>query len=210
MNVRDRGRHPSQPLSRRQFMAGLLGLALAGTALSPAMALSGPEGYVDSIAGDVMRLANGGARGETLKGQFASLLNRYINLRNIANFALGPWQKQLPEADRAMFYTLVGRYAAALFVYYVDDFKGSELEIKSTSKQGAFITIQSAIKLKGGGREQVQWRVTGGDGGYRVADVNLKGVWLTIAMKQRFKDVLTRSRGDFQALYEELRKAETW
>jgi ABC-type transporter MlaC component len=52
--------------------------------------------------------------------------------------------------------------------------------------------------------------VTGRDGGYRVADVNLKGVWLTIAMKQRFKDVLTRSRGDFQALYEELRKAETW
>jgi phospholipid transport system substrate-binding protein len=199
-----------QDLGRRRFLAGLAGVMLAGSALSPAWALSGPEGYVDGIAADVMQLANGGTRGETLKGQFADLLNRYINLHNIANFALGPWQKQLPAGDRAMFYTLVSRYAAALFVYYIDDFKGSSLEIKSTSQQGQFITIQSAIKLKGGGREQVQWRVTGRDGGYRVADVNLKGVWLTIAMKQRFKDVLTRSRGDFQALYEELRKAETW
>lgn len=197
-------------MGRRRFLAGLLGLGLAGPTLGPAWALSGPEGYVDGIAAEVMRLANGGTRGEALKGQFAALLNRYINLRNIANFALGPYQKKLPAGDRDMFYTLVSRYAAALFVYYIDDFKGSELEIKSTTQQGQFTTIQSAIKLRGGGREQVQWRVTGGNGGYRVADVNLKGVWLTIAMKQRFKEVLTRSRGDFQALYEELRKAETW
>jgi hypothetical protein len=35
-------------------------------------------------------------------------------------------------------------------------------------------------------------------------------VWLTIATKKRFSDVLNRSKGDFGALFAELREAETW
>ena len=106
---------------------------------SPVSAAVDPaEGYVGKIADEVMSLANSGAKGTALRGRFASVLNRYVNLRNIANFALGPYQKKLPPGDKNEFYTLFNNYAAALFVYYVDDFKGSDLKIISTSKQGKF------------------------------------------------------------------------
>jgi len=82
--------------------------------------------------------------------------------------------------------------------------------IISTSEQGKFIIIQTAIKLKSGGREQVKWRLTGSGGSFRVNDVNIKGVWLTISMKDRFTKVLTKSKGDFEPLFDELREAETW
>jgi ABC-type transporter MlaC component len=103
----------------------------------------------------------------------------------------------------------VSNYAAALFVYYVEDFRGTNLEIISTSKQGKFTVIQSAITGKGG-REQVRWRLSASGGGYRVSDVNIKGVWLTISMKDRFSKVLKSSKGDFGPLFAELREAETW
>jgi len=196
--------------SRREFAAMLLGAALTGSA-SPVMAAVDPaEGYVGKIADEVMSLANSGAKGTALRGRFASVLNRYVNLRTIANFALGPYQKKLPPGDKNEFYTLFNNYAAALFVYYVDDFKGSDLQIISTSKQGRFITIVSAIKQNGGGREQVRWRLVPAGGGYKISDINIKGVWLTIATKKRFSDVLNRSKGDFGALFAELREAETW
>ena len=196
-----------RPPSRREFgtlvLAALAGLAVPASANTPA------EEYVTRIAGDVMQLANTGQKGPALRAKFAALMNRYINLKAIADYALGPYAKKLPADDKAEFYDLVSNYAAALFVYYVEDFRGSELEIISTSKQGKFTVIQSAIKGKGL-PEQVRWRLTPSGGSYRVSDVNIKGVWLTISMKDRFSKVLKSSKGDFGPLFAELKEAETW
>lgn len=200
----DRG---NGPLSRRT-VCGLMVAALWGAA-TPAWANAAAEDYVSDIADQVMRLANNGKKGPALKAQFASLLNRYINLKGIADYALGPYAKQLPAGKRGEFYDLVNNYAAALFNYYAEDFRGTKLDIISTSKQGKFTVIQSAI-TGGGGREQVKWRLVPSGGGFRVADVNVKGVWLTISMKDRFSKVLKASKGDFDPLFAELREANTW
>lgn len=170
----------TRKFSRREFAAMLFGAGLTGGVRPVLAAVDPAEGYVGKIADEVMSLANSGAKGTALRGRFASVLNRYVNLRGIANFALGPYQKKLPPGDKNEFYTLFNNYAAALFVYYVDDFKGSDLQIISTSKQGKFITIVSAIRQNGGGREQVRWRLIPAGGGYRISDINVKGVWLTI------------------------------
>lgn len=196
----------SRPFTRRAFGGFLIAAGFAAAA--PAYAATA-EDYVKSIAGDVMALANTGQKGPALKGKFAALMNRYINLKAIADYALGPYAKKLPADRRAEFYDLVSNYAAALFVYYVDDFRGSELEIVSTSKQGKFTIIQSAITGKGN-REQVRWRLVGAGSAFKISDVNLKGVWLTISMKDRFSKVLNKSKGDFDPLFAELREANTW
>jgi ABC-type transporter MlaC component len=200
----DRGH---RPLSRRE-LGGLALAALLGMA-APARANTAAESYVTGIAEDVMALANTGQKGTALRAKFAALMNRYINLKGIADYALGPYRSKLPASRRAEFYELVNNYAAALFVYYVEDFRGTELEIMSTTKQGKFTVIQSAIKGKGA-PEQVRWRLVPSGGGYRVSDVNLKGVWLTISMKDRFNKVLKSSKGDFGPLFAELKEAETW
>jgi phospholipid transport system substrate-binding protein len=196
-------------LGRRRFMA-LAGAAVFAGAARARASIDPAEAYVSGIAGEVMDLANSGEVGNPLRDRFAALLNRYINLRVIANYALGPYQNQLPASRRDEFYRLVSNYAAALFVYYVNDFRGSKLDITSTTTQGSFTIIISAIRLKDGGREQVRWRLSPTGSGYKVTDVNLKGVWLTISMKDRFSKVLRRSNGDFNALFDELRSAETW
>jgi ABC-type transporter MlaC component len=200
----DRGH---RPLNRREL--GGLVLAAFFAMAGKAKANTPAETYVTGIAEDVMALANTGQKGPALRARFAALMNRYINLKGIADYALGPYRSKLPASQRAEFYNLVNNYAAALFVYYVEDFRGTELEIISTTKQGKFTVIHSAIKGKGA-REQVRWRLIPSGGGFRVSDVNLKGVWLTISMKDRFNKVLKSSKGDFRPLFAELREAETW
>jgi ABC-type transporter MlaC component len=199
----------SRSLNRRAFgglalaiMTGLTGQAQA--AVTPA------ESYVTEIADQVMKLANTGVRGPALKAKFAALLNRYINLRAVANYALGNYRKKLPANRSDEFYDLVSNYTAALFVYYLEDFQGVRLDINSTTEQGRYTVIQSAIRTKAGGREQVRWRLVPAGNAFRVQDVNLKGVWLTISMKDRFTKVLSKSKGDFEPLFAELREAETW
>lgn len=194
--------------NRRRIVAVLLAAAGAA-ALSPAAQAAGAaESYVNQIAKDVMTLANSGQKGNGLRDKFSALLNRYINLRGIADYALGPYRSKIPPDKQAEFYRLVSNYAAALFVYYVDDFRGNALDITSTVQQGKYTVIQSAIV--GSGREQVRWRLIPAGGSFRVSDVNIKGVWLTISMKDRFTKVMTKSKGDYNALFDELRQAETW
>lgn len=194
-------------LSRRK-LCGVAVAALVALA-APALASTAAEDYVSGIADQVMDLANNGNKGPALKAQFATLLNRYINLKGIADYALGPYVKQLPPGRRGEFYDLVNNYAAALFNYYAADFRGTKLEIISTTQQGKFTVIQSAI-TGSGGREQVKWRLVPSGGSFRVADVNVKGVWLTISMKDRFSKVLKASKGDFDPLFAELKEANTW
>ena len=205
-----------QRLTRREaagLLAGLLGFA----AVWPAWAESdiredfrGAETYVSKIAAEVMGLANGGGSGDALRLKFVAILKKYINIRGIANFALGQYGSKLVGADKEQFYSLFSNYVASLFVAYADDFRGSDLKIISSNSQGNSATITSAIVSKGGGREQVKWRLASTGGSYRVSDVNVKGVWLSIATKKRFGDVLKRSGGDFGALFAELKKADTW
>jgi phospholipid transport system substrate-binding protein len=194
-------------LSRRELGVLLLG-AFATSLSGKAVAATPAEDYVKRIAGEVMTLANSGGKGPALRGRFASLLNRYVSLQSIANFALGPYQKKISASERQQLYSLFSNYAAALFVYYVNDFKGSNLEITGARKDGKFTLINSSIV--GGGREQVRWRLTGSGGSYRVSDINIKGVWLTLATKKRFSEVLKRSNGDFSKLFAELKEADTW
>jgi len=194
-------------LTRRQVIASFISLAALASAAPVAMAASADD-YVHKLGVEVLRLAQGGSRGDkALQRRFAALLTRYINIPGIANFALGPARANLPAGDRAMFYDLVSNYAAALFVWYVTDFQGSDLKITSTSQQGAFTMIDSQIV---GSNQPVKWRVGGSDGGMRIVDINVQGVWLTIAMKDLFTRTLNASHGDFKPLYARLREADTW
>jgi ABC-type transporter MlaC component len=199
-------------VSRRSFLALCgTGLVLPGFfVVGPVQAAPTPEVFITTVTSEVMRLAGSQLPPKVLRGKFASLLGKHVNMRGIANFALGPFQKQLPAGQRDEFYDLVTDYAAALFAWYAKDFQGETVEIVSTSTQGKFTTVQSAIKGKGLGGEQVNWRLVSTDAGYRVSDVKVKNVWLGIAMKQRFGDVLKKSKGDFGPLFSELRDADTW
>lgn len=197
-------------ISRRDFANILLGTLVGMSGVPTFAASSAAENYVGKIADEVMNLANSGAQGNALRNKFAAVLNRYINLQNIANFALGPYQKKLPAGDKAEFYGLFNNYAAALFVYYVDEFRGTDLKIISDKQEGSYTTIDSAIILKSGGQQKVKWRLVPAGGGYKVSDINVRGVWLTIATKDRFHKVLSSSKGDFDALFAELKEADTW
>ncbi len=193
-------------LSRRTFFITALSLPMIGGV--PALASTPAEDYVHQLGIEVLHLAAGGHKGDrALQRKFAGLLNRYINIPSVANFALGPAKSSLPDGQKSQFYELVGNYAAALFVWYVADFQGTDLKVTGSSEQGKFITVDSAVAGKG---EQLRWRVTGSPGAFRVADLNVKGVWLSIAMKKMFEDTLNSSHGDFQPLFAKLREAETW
>ncbi|WP_119392588.1 ABC transporter substrate-binding protein [Taklimakanibacter lacteus] len=194
-------------LSRR----GLLGLGalLASTSLAghKALALSPAERYVTTVGTNVLRVANSGAGKAAMRQRLSNLINQNANVRSVGLVALGPYRKNLPPGKAGEFVKLVSFYMAAFFVYYIDEFQGSKIEIDSSSKQGNATLVNSLVRFKNGSTTQVRWRILGAG---QVGDINVRGVWLSLQLKKRFTDVLKRSKGDFDALFAELKSAESW
>ena len=191
-------------INRRFFISGSI-LAFGGAVTPQAIAASDPKTYVQGIGKDVLTLANGSVRGKPLRTKFASLLSRHVNLRNIAGSALGTFRSKLPPSDKDKFNGLVTTYAAALFVWYIDKFKGGDFSINSIVNQGNITIVKS--RLSG---EQIVWYLTPKGDGYQVVDLSLLGVRLSVAMRDAFSKELKRSKGDFNGLYAFLSEAETW
>lgn len=177
---------------------------------SSAFAADDAKTYVSGIGKDVLALANGSVRGKPLRGKFVSLLSRHVNLRNIANSALGTYRSKLPPEDKDKFNGLVTTYAAALFVWYVDKFKGAEFVVDSVVPQGKFLVVKSKIAKSKLSNEQIVWYLAPKGDGFQVVDLSILGVRLSIAMRDAFSRELKRSKGDFNGLYAFLAEAETW
>ncbi len=196
--------------SRRQALSLLAMGYVMGVLAAPAHADAAAEDYVTKIGKDVLRLANAGSRGKPTRNKFAVLLSKYVNLRGITMASLGTYQKQLPPGDKDKLNDLVTTYAAALFAWYVDDFKGKDFVVDRTAQQGKYLLVYSKIVKSGGADEPIVWYLAPQGGGYRIVDLSVLGVRLSSAMRQRFNDELKKSKGDFEPLYAMLREAETW
>jgi phospholipid transport system substrate-binding protein len=189
----------------RRFLliSALSTFAMSG--LGSANAATDAGSYVQAIGKDVLTLANGSLRGKPLRAKFITLLSRHVNLRTIAGSALGTFRSKLPPGDKDKFNTLVTTYAAALFVWYIDKFKGGNCVIDTVVQQGNFTVVKS--KVSG---EQVTWYLSPKGEGYQVVDLSILGVRLSVAMRDAFSKELKRSKGDFEGLYAFLAEAETW
>lgn len=197
-------------LTRRSLFSLFAGASFSSLALPAAAAAdAAAKAYVEDIGGDVLALANGGSKGKALRGKFASLLGRHVNLWNIASSALGTWRSKLPAGDKGKLQGLVTLYAAALFVWYVDKFKGSKFEVDSVVKQGNFTVVKSKI-VKGVGGEPVVFYLLPKGNSFQVIDISILGVRLSVALRDAFTRELKRSKGDFKTLYAFLQEAETW
>lgn len=196
--------------SRRRALSLFAASALTALAVTPAAANAEAEAYIEKIGRDVLRLANAGKRGKATRDKFAAMLSKYVNLRGITIASLGTYQKQLPPGDKDMLNDLVTTYAAALFAWFVDDFKGQDFVVDRTAQQGKYLLVYSKIVKSGASDEPIVWYLSPQGGGYRIVDLSVLGVRLSSAMRQRFSDELKKSKGDFKPLYAMLREAETW
>jgi ABC-type transporter MlaC component len=202
-------KHGPSLFDRRKFLLALTALSAAsglGGQILAVEAATPHEKYVEGIGRDVIKLANSGARGGPLRSRFVSLLQRHSDIRSIALFSLGTYQKQLPSELRSKYFEAVTRYAAGFFAYYVDDFAGTDFDVKTSKPQGKAVIVESSIHYSGGRSAPVKWRVVSAGGGLRVNDVNVRGIWLSLQMQQLFTSVLRRNKGDFDALLKYLRE----
>lgn len=142
-----------------------------------------------------MSAASAGSR-----NQFHSLLRRYGDIPYIATRSLGKHNKKLPAGKRSKYNRQVGLYVANGLAQNSKKFAGHSFKIVRCSGN----RVETSV-LRGTRSHKIVWRLRK-NRGYKIVDINVQGIWVGDALRTDLQKVMTKSKGDYKALFAYLEK----
>lgn len=170
-------------------------------------ASNGAQAFIDSMAGRAIEfLGNSSMSQAAKKQQFEKLLRESFDMDTIGRFALGRYWKTATDAQKKEYMTLFRRMIIDVYSGRFSDYKGQKFETRGARPEGEKDTLVTSFIIPGDGPEiQVDWRVRYKDGRYRVVDVIVEGVSMSVTQRSDFAAVIQRGGGDVGVLLTHLR-----
>lgn len=192
---------------RRRFVLGTTAAALAvSLAPLPVFGRQSAEEFINVLANQVLDIVKNDERLPEKREAFRTMLVANADIPAIAVFSLGKYARRLSERDRVDYYSLVAAYISHIFVTHAVNLGGEQVNITgSVRRSEREMLVSSRVRLIDGNSLPVTWRVIEADGGFKVFDVSVNGIWLAIQQRSEFVSVVKRAGGNVQALLEFLR-----
>ncbi len=141
---------------------------------------------------------------------FRTLLNDSFDLETIGRFVLGRYWKTSSEQQRQEYLGLFRKMVVDVYAKRFGDYKGQKFETRGSRADGDKDTIVSSYIIPGNGPEvQVDWRVRFKNGQYKIVDVIVEGVSMSVTQRSDFAAVIQRGGGDVSVLLAHLRGNST-
>jgi phospholipid transport system substrate-binding protein len=198
-------------ISRRVTVAALSIALSCGLSFGPAAAQgardAGAEQFVQVEAQRVLTVLSDRGRGAADKIRvFRGLIDQIADVPLITNFVLGKYARSITPAQRAEFAPVFREYAQNVYESRLTEYHGELLKVTgSVAKKPGDVVIASIVS--GGKLDKplpVAWRVLNRDGGWKIVDVQVSGVWLAITQQQDFVSTIDNAGGNINVLIGQL------
>lgn len=174
-----------------------------------ATAQTGAENFIESVAERGIGFLSDTKLSESGKrAAFRTLLRDAFDLKTIGRFALGPYWRTASNAQRMEYQRLFEEMVIGVYAARFGTYNGQQLKIDGSKAVGDTDTmVTTHIKPKDGGEAvQVDWRVRFDGGHYRVVDVVVEGVSMSVTQRSDFASVISNGGGDVAVLINHLKK----
>lgn len=169
---------------------------------------AGAETFVANMGKKALGfLGNGSLNKEQKREEFRKLLNSNFDMNTIGRFSLGRyWRVAAPE-QRKEYLSLFRSMIVDIYTERFSEYQGQKLETIGHRSDGQRDTIVSSIIKSNDGSPdiQVDWRVRHKNGQYRVVDIIVEGVSMSVTQRSDFSAVIQRGGGDVKVLLAHLR-----
>lgn len=167
---------------------------------------SGAEGFIQNLTDQgVAFLSDDSLSIEQQKQEFKTILNRDFDLKTIGRFALGRYWKSASEEQRDEYMKLFNTMVVNVYSQRFESYNGQDIKIISSRPEGKDTLVSSILTQKNGPDVRLDWRVREKSGGYKVVDVIVEGVSMSVTQRSDFASVIQRGGGDVEALLQHLR-----
>ncbi|HAU28593.1 MAG TPA: toluene tolerance protein [Rhodospirillaceae bacterium] len=187
---------------RRILLPCLLACAISVAA----HAAETPSAFVQGLGNHVLSLLDRQkTAGEDASTCFHKLLVTDFDIPTIGRFVIGTaWRGATPE-ERKAYMDLFENLVVDVYNDRFQDYSSEGFEVIGEMPENAKDTrVRSRIVRPGKPPVNVEWRVRAKDGGFRIVDVSVEGVSMTLTQRSEFASILDRNGGRVQALVDRL------
>ncbi len=194
---------------RTTISAGALLVALA-LPLSAHADTDGASKFIQGL-GDkaVSTLSDKSISADAANTTFRNMLHQSFDLDLLGRFALGPSWKEIQPAQKQEYLKLFEQFVVQIYSDRFAMYSGETFKVtsaKAEDEEGRDSYVTSEIIAPGGGHAtQVDWRVRNKGGQYKVIDVIVEGVSMSVSQRSEFMAAIQRNGGDFDQFLKILR-----
>ncbi len=144
---------------------------------------------------------------EQRKEEFRKLLSDSFDMKTIGRFSLGRYWRVSTPQQREEYLALFEEMVVDVYSERFSDYRGQNFEVRSFRAEGEKdVLVTSYIVPDGDPEIRVDWRVRFKNGQYKIIDVIVEGVSMSVTQRSDFASVIQRGGGNVQVLLEHLRK----
>src|SRR5215469_11733805 len=195
-------------MERRSFLKRIL-ILIAGilAAHQPAAAAADPSALINNLGSRALDVLGKGTPESQRVARFRELLREDFDVPGIARFVLGRYWNTATEEQRAEFVKLFEEYIALAYSTRLAEYTGETFKVTGSrpDADGAIVSSQ-IIRPAGAQPVKVDWRLTGRNGAYKIADVSVDGISMAVTQRSEFASVIQHNGGQVQGLITMLRE----
>lgn len=183
-------------------------IVLISVPLVPAHSASDPGGFVSEFAEKAISLVSDkDLSTEERREQFADLVQTYFDMPGIGRFLLGRYWRTASDAERDAYLKAFTDNIVYTYARRFDEYDGQKLTIDGVREDGRFDIVSSRIVDPASPQEyRLDWRVIDEQGGFKVVDIVIEGVSMSVTQRQEYASVIQSNGGRVQALIDALNR----
>ena len=183
-------------------------LMVAAVSFSGAALASNAEEFIKKAAERTFAsLGEAEISDEELAQRFRTILLETFDLPKIARFTLGRYWRRASESQRTEYVKLFEDFVVLAYSNRFRDLTGKEFRINSVRNlNDSESLVVSEIVIPSRPPVRVNWRVRNRGGAYKVTDVTVEGISMSVTQRDEFAAVIRNSGGRVDGLLRALRK----
>jgi phospholipid transport system substrate-binding protein len=193
-------------MRRSKLFIGFLCVMVSVLAPLPVFAQEAQTQFVKKMTDNAIAfLANPDLTTEDRKNEFRKLLRGHFDLPTIGRFVLGKYWKDASPAQQQEYQKLFAERVVNIYANRFKEYDGHKVEIRETRPEGKDFLVTTFIVSDSNPPVQVDWRVRTKSGVYKIVDVVVEGVSMSVTQRSDYASVIQSGGGSVEFLLEQLR-----
>lgn len=188
-------------LERRRLLRLLVAGAVVGVVDARGLAVwaadapqtaSDPKSFIDNLGASVLEIIRAPNLSQTQRrDRFRTLFSENFDVPTIGKFVVGRYWNRASSADQQKYLETFRNYVAAIYAEQFSHYQGQAFKTTSVrSLDGGESLVNTQIEQSGQQPINVQFRVKGSSGSFKIDDVIVENVSLIITKREEFAAVL--------------------
>ena len=166
------------------------------------------QDFINKMGDEVVSFLGDESLSESQKTEkFRKLLNSKFDMATIGRFAMGRHWRSASKAQQSEYQRLFKDMIVRVYSSRLSGYKGEGFDVVSARADGKKdFLVSSYIVPSNGSKIKVDWRLRDRSGQFKIIDVIIEGVSMSLTQRSDFSSVIQRGGGDVDVLLGHLRK----